>query len=235
MRSRNCILDARWRSAISRLSQNVRPSVVPSRERNRAPSKPSVSESQRYISSATTVAFSIGWSPVLTVVRATYTSVSLAAALDGSSRTAAGYARGVATPVNVWDYEQLAEEKLDANAHAYFVGGSGDEVTLRENLAAFERCKLRPRVLVDVSSVSTATTVLGTQITLPILIAPLALQRMAHPTASSRLPVLRPPPARSCASRRRQPPAPPRSPLPRPRRRAGSRFTSSPSARRRKN
>ena len=86
-----------------------------------------------------------------------------------------------AGPLNVWEYERLAEKKLDANAHAYFAGGAGDEVTLRENLAAFERCKLRPRVLVDVSSVSTATTVLGTQITLPILIAPLALQRMAHP------------------------------------------------------
>ena len=44
----------------------------------------------------------------------------------------------MATPVNVWDYEQLAEQKLDANAHAYFAGGSGDEVTLRDNLAAFE-------------------------------------------------------------------------------------------------
>jgi isopentenyl diphosphate isomerase/L-lactate dehydrogenase-like FMN-dependent dehydrogenase len=87
----------------------------------------------------------------------------------------------VPTPVNVWDYEQLAEQELDANAHAYFAGGSGDEVTLRDNLAAFERRKLRPRVLVDVSSVSTATTILGTDVALPILIAPLALQRMAHP------------------------------------------------------
>ena len=76
---------------------------------------------------------------------------------------------------------ELAEEKLDANAHAYFAGGAGDEVTLRDNLAAFERRKLRPRVLVDVSSVSTATTVLGTEVALPILIAPLAMQRMAHP------------------------------------------------------
>jgi isopentenyl diphosphate isomerase/L-lactate dehydrogenase-like FMN-dependent dehydrogenase len=83
--------------------------------------------------------------------------------------------------VNVWDYERLAEQKLDANAHAYFAGGAGDEVTLRDNLAAFERRKLRPRVLVDVSSVSTATTILGTDVALPILIAPLALQRMAHP------------------------------------------------------
>ena len=83
-------------------------------------------------------------------------------------------------PLNVWDYERLAEEKLDANAHAYFAGGAGDEVTLRDNLAAFERRKLRPRFLVDVRSVSTATTVLGTEIALPVLIAPLALQRMAH-------------------------------------------------------
>ncbi|HEX6662510.1 MAG TPA: alpha-hydroxy acid oxidase [Gaiellaceae bacterium] len=83
-------------------------------------------------------------------------------------------------PVNVWDYERLAEEKLDANAHAYYVGGAGDEVTLRDNLAAFERRKLRPRILVDVGSVTTATTVLGTEIAMPIMLAPLALQRMAH-------------------------------------------------------
>src|SRR5438552_6671872 len=75
----------------------------------------------------------------------------------------------------------LAEQKLDTNAHAYFAGGAGDEVTLRDNLAAFERRKLRPRVLVDVSSVTTATTVLGTDVSLPVLIAPLAFQRMAHP------------------------------------------------------
>src|SRR3954469_5497710 len=84
-------------------------------------------------------------------------------------------------PVNIWDYERLAEEKLDANAAAYYFGGAGDEVTLRDNLAAFERRKLRPRVLVDVAEVSTRTTVLGTEIALPVLIAPLALQRMAHP------------------------------------------------------
>src|SRR4051794_40073935 len=84
-------------------------------------------------------------------------------------------------PVNVWDYERLAEEKLDANAHAYFAGGAGDEVTLRDNVAAFERHKLRPRMLVDVATVSTATTVLGAEVALPVLLAPLAMQRMAHP------------------------------------------------------
>jgi isopentenyl diphosphate isomerase/L-lactate dehydrogenase-like FMN-dependent dehydrogenase len=84
-------------------------------------------------------------------------------------------------PVNVWDYERLAEDELDANAHAYFAGGAGDEVTLRDNVAAFERRKLRPRVLVDVGEVSTVTTVLGREIALPVVIAPLAMQRLAHP------------------------------------------------------
>ena len=87
----------------------------------------------------------------------------------------------MAGPVNVWDYERLAEERLDANALAYFAGGSGDEVTLRENVEAFARRKLRPRVLVDVGGVTTETTVLGTPVSMPVLIAPLALQRMAHP------------------------------------------------------
>jgi 4-hydroxymandelate oxidase len=84
-------------------------------------------------------------------------------------------------PVNIWDYERLAEEKLDANAHAYYAGGAGDEVTLHDNVAAFERRKLRPRVLVDVDTVTTKTTVLDAEVALPVLIAPLAMQRMAHP------------------------------------------------------
>jgi isopentenyl diphosphate isomerase/L-lactate dehydrogenase-like FMN-dependent dehydrogenase len=51
---------------------------------------------------------------------------------------------------------------------------------LRDNVAAFQRLRLRPRMLVDVGSISTATTVLGTEVSLPVLIAPLAMQRLAH-------------------------------------------------------
>jgi isopentenyl diphosphate isomerase/L-lactate dehydrogenase-like FMN-dependent dehydrogenase len=87
----------------------------------------------------------------------------------------------VGAPINVWDYERLAEEKLDPNALAYFAGGAGDEMTLRENVASFGRLTLRPRVLVDVTKISTGTTVLGTEIALPVLVAPVAMQRMAHP------------------------------------------------------
>ena len=84
-------------------------------------------------------------------------------------------------PLNVRDYERLAEAALPAGPLGYYAGGAGDERTLRENVDAWGRRRLRPRVLVDVSSVSTATTVLGTPVGTPVLVAPTALQRMAHP------------------------------------------------------
>ena len=84
-------------------------------------------------------------------------------------------------PLNVWDYERLAEEKLDPGAYGYFAGGAGDEVTLDDNVAAFRRLKLRPRVLVDVSAVTTEADVLGQRVSMPLLVAPMAYQRLAHP------------------------------------------------------
>jgi isopentenyl diphosphate isomerase/L-lactate dehydrogenase-like FMN-dependent dehydrogenase len=84
-------------------------------------------------------------------------------------------------PLNVREYEALAEERLEAGVFGYYAGGAGDEWTLRANEAAFRRWVLRPRVLVDVSSVTTATTVLGTDVSMPILVAPTAFHRLAHP------------------------------------------------------
>ena len=84
-------------------------------------------------------------------------------------------------PLNVSDYERLAEERLGPGAFGYYAGGAGDEWTLRENVAAFRRWVLRPRVLVDVGTVSTATTVLGTEVSMPVLVAPTAFHRLAHP------------------------------------------------------
>jgi isopentenyl diphosphate isomerase/L-lactate dehydrogenase-like FMN-dependent dehydrogenase len=90
-------------------------------------------------------------------------------------------ASGVAGPVSLRDLEALVAERLDAGPLGYFAGGAGDERTLADNEAAFARRQLLPRVLVDVSDVSTATTVLGTEVAMPVLVAPVALQRMAHP------------------------------------------------------
>jgi 4-hydroxymandelate oxidase len=83
--------------------------------------------------------------------------------------------------INVADYEAAALERLSRATHGYYAGGAGDEATLRDNVAAFGRWYLRPRVLVDVAACSTATTVLGQPISMPLLVAPLALQRGGHP------------------------------------------------------
>jgi len=84
-------------------------------------------------------------------------------------------------PVNVADYERLAADRIAEGPLGYYAGGAGDERTLRENVAAYARHALRPRVLVDVSDVSTATSVLGTEISMPVIVAPVALQKLAHP------------------------------------------------------
>ncbi len=83
--------------------------------------------------------------------------------------------------LNVWDYERVAAELLEPGALAYFAGGANDERTLADNVAAYGRWQLRPRVLVDVAEPSTATTVLGQEVALPLLVAPVAFQRGAHP------------------------------------------------------
>jgi isopentenyl diphosphate isomerase/L-lactate dehydrogenase-like FMN-dependent dehydrogenase len=87
----------------------------------------------------------------------------------------------VGEPLNVSEYERLAEDRLEPGAFGYFAGGAGDEWTLRENVAAFNRWVFRPRMLVDVGTVTAATQVLGGEVDLPILVAPTALQRLAHP------------------------------------------------------
>ena len=83
--------------------------------------------------------------------------------------------------LNVWDYEAAAAERLEPGAHGYYAGGAGDELTLRDNVEAFRRWQLRPRMLIDVDACTTATTVLGQEVSMPLLVAPVAFQRVAHP------------------------------------------------------
>lgn len=78
------------------------------------------------------------------------------------------------------DAERLAEAVVPEDAWGYIAGGSGDERTLRWNREAFSHFRLRPRVLVDVSEVSTGTTVLGDPISLPVVVAPMAFQQIVH-------------------------------------------------------
>ncbi len=84
-------------------------------------------------------------------------------------------------PLNVADLERLAESSLEPGAFGYFAGGAGDERCLRENVEAWRRLRLRPRVLVDVGGVTADTTVLGAPVSMPLLVAPTAFHRMVHP------------------------------------------------------
>jgi isopentenyl diphosphate isomerase/L-lactate dehydrogenase-like FMN-dependent dehydrogenase len=84
-------------------------------------------------------------------------------------------------PINLFEYEQLAQQRIEPSAWNYFRSGSDDEITLRANRAAFESIQFRPRVLVDVSRIETNTTVLGIPLSMPILIAPSAFHCLAHP------------------------------------------------------
>ncbi len=81
----------------------------------------------------------------------------------------------------MFDYEALAQAHLDPVIWDYLQGGSGDEVTLRTNRSSFERIRLRPRVLADVSSIDMRTTVLGTPVKMPLLVAPTASHNLIHP------------------------------------------------------
>lgn len=84
-------------------------------------------------------------------------------------------------PINLDDYEALAREQLPAMVFDYYFGGAGDEITVRENRLAWQRLRLRPRVLVDVGTRDLSTTVLGRKISLPVLTAPCAFNALAHP------------------------------------------------------
>jgi isopentenyl diphosphate isomerase/L-lactate dehydrogenase-like FMN-dependent dehydrogenase len=83
----------------------------------------------------------------------------------------------------IHDFEARAAELLDAGTHGYFAGGAGDELTLRDNVAAWSRFALQPRVLVGVEHRDTSVTLLGRERPHPILVAPTAYQRALHPEA----------------------------------------------------
>jgi len=89
----------------------------------------------------------------------------------------------LATVVNLADFEQLARVAMEPTAFDYYAGGASDELTLDDNPRAWQRWRLRPRILVDVSQVNTTASLLGAQTVLPVGIAPMAFQHLAHESA----------------------------------------------------
>jgi 4-hydroxymandelate oxidase len=89
----------------------------------------------------------------------------------------------LARVVSLADFEPLARLVMEPAAFDYVAGGAWDEMSLAENEAAWRRRRLRPRVLVDVSRVDASTTMLGQPTSLPLAIAPMAAEGLAHPDA----------------------------------------------------
>jgi 4-hydroxymandelate oxidase len=83
--------------------------------------------------------------------------------------------------VSLLDFEAPARLAVEPDVFDYVAGGSWDEWSLAENVAAWRRRRLRPRVLVDVARVDPATTLLGAASAMPVAIAPLAAHGAVHP------------------------------------------------------
>jgi len=78
------------------------------------------------------------------------------------------------------EFEAAARERLEPSVYDYFAGGSDDQFSLKDNQSAWQRIRLRPRVLRDVSTIDTATTLLGSPVAAPIGIAPTAAHGLVH-------------------------------------------------------
>ena len=84
-------------------------------------------------------------------------------------------------PINLYDYAAGAKQVLPHNIWDFIDAGAMDEHTTRRNRTAFEGLTLRPRFMRHITDRSISTTVLGTEISLPVMIAPAGSQMMAHP------------------------------------------------------
>lgn len=107
-------------------------------------------------------------------------------AMPGQTRLELAYPPPASAPVDLGgiaslaDFEAHARDRLHPAAWAYYAGGGWDGITIRDNLEAWRRYRFRPRVLVDVSEIDLATSLLGAPVSMPIGVAPAALHGLAH-------------------------------------------------------
>ncbi|XP_022724453.1 peroxisomal (S)-2-hydroxy-acid oxidase GLO4-like [Durio zibethinus] len=87
-----------------------------------------------------------------------------------------------AEPVNVIEFRELARQSLPKMYYDFFAGGAEDQYTVKENEEAFHRITIQPRILLDMSSIDLSTTVLGYNISMPVMIAPTSRHQLANPS-----------------------------------------------------
>jgi len=87
----------------------------------------------------------------------------------------------LASLLTLEEFESLAQQYMSPAAYAYVAGGAGSELTTADNRAAFNRIRLNPRVLVDVTGIDTSITLFGREYAYPILLAPMGYHKLVHP------------------------------------------------------
>ncbi|MDQ4130290.1 MAG: alpha-hydroxy-acid oxidizing protein, partial [Actinomycetota bacterium] len=108
--------------------------------------------------------------------------------MSGRERQASIYLGGVSglrprVPVDLEALEAKARELMREEAFAYVKAGAGSERTVEANRAAFDRWRIVPRVLRDVSDRDTGIELLGHHLSSPFLVAPIGVLELAHPAA----------------------------------------------------
>ena len=84
-------------------------------------------------------------------------------------------------PINIYEYEPLARERLSKSQYDFIAGGATDEITLKRTRQVLDSIMLRPRMMADVSRIDTATTALEHEISFPVMLAPSGAHGRAHP------------------------------------------------------
>ncbi len=86
-------------------------------------------------------------------------------------------------PVNIYEYEAIAKERLEEGHYDFIAGAATDEITLRRTREILDSIVMKPRMMVDVSERDLSTTVLGEKISFPVMLCPAGNHGAAHPDA----------------------------------------------------
>jgi hypothetical protein len=94
---------------------------------------------------------------------------------------------GLPSVANLADFEPLARDRMAGPAFDYVAGGAWDEISLRESIEAWTTYRFVPRVLRDLRAVDLSWSFLGRPAALPVAIAPMAVQGLAHPNGEAEM------------------------------------------------
>ena len=86
-------------------------------------------------------------------------------------------------PVNIYEYEEIAKERLEKGHYDFIAGAATDEITLRRTREVLDSIVMKPRMMVDISTRDLGTTVLGQKISFPVMLCPAGNHGAAHPDA----------------------------------------------------